>query len=201
MALRRPGAKPRAGLKLALALLAALAIICGAFITTTGIHAGALSTVRLSVRYSPRSPRVLCAIIVRTIDDDLGRGRVAALAVLLLPPVPSSLHTSVPPCWLLQVSEAIGSLTSMGMDAAGTAGVDQSRSLQPGKRASRREATADAGKRCVGTVGDWCQGYLLQEEVPASTAPRGNKTCSMDCNKASPDHLLPFCCRSRDPQN
>ena len=39
-------------------------------------------------------------------------------------------------------------------------------------------------RRCRGTLGSWCFDYLTQAEVPARTAPRGQKTCSMECNKA-----------------
>jgi hypothetical protein len=90
----------------------------------------------------------------------------------------------------MQVSQAMGSFSSSKTAASVTASVDKS--LQRAKPVQKKAVTAavraEVSDRCVGTVGDWCQGYLLQEEVPAVTAPRGNKTCSMDCNKASPDH-------------
>ena len=40
-------------------------------------------------------------------------------------------------------------------------------------------------QRCALTLGTWCVDYLTQKGVPAVTAPRGSKTCSMNCNKAS----------------
>ena len=38
-------------------------------------------------------------------------------------------------------------------------------------------------RRCQGTLGAWCEAYHTQAEIPATTAPRGNQTCSLDCNK------------------
>ena len=38
-------------------------------------------------------------------------------------------------------------------------------------------------QRCAGTLGSWCVEYWTQPEVPARTAPRGNKQCSLDCNQ------------------
>lgn len=43
--------------------------------------------------------------------------------------------------------------------------------------------TDEITKRCAGTLGTWCVDYWTQAEVPAVTAPRGNKTCSLNCNQ------------------
>lgn len=45
--------------------------------------------------------------------------------------------------------------------------------------------TAEIEQRCAGTLGTWCVDYYTQSGVWAKTARRGNKTCSLDCNKAS----------------
>jgi hypothetical protein len=45
---------------------------------------------------------------------------------------------------------------------------------------------SDIKRRCEGTRGSWCVDFHTQEEVPAVTAPRGNKTCSLDCNLVRP---------------
>lgn len=43
--------------------------------------------------------------------------------------------------------------------------------------------TSEMIRRCQGTLGSWCIEYHTQLEAPAVAAPRGNKTCSLDCNK------------------
>jgi hypothetical protein len=54
-----------------------------------------------------------------------------------------------------------------------------------GAAADRSSLTDAIKQRCQGTLGTWCTDFWTQAEVPAVTAPRGNHTCSMDCNKAS----------------
>ncbi|KAL4447245.1 hypothetical protein ABPG77_007278 [Micractinium sp. CCAP 211/92] len=70
-----------------------------------------------------------------------------------------------------------------GPDSGGslpaTAAADLAARLKP------KPVTAAIRRRCQGTKGTWCIDYHTQPEVPARTAPRGNKTCSLDCNKAS----------------
>lgn len=53
----------------------------------------------------------------------------------------------------------------------------------PAPVAKPRPLTDAIRARCAGTLGSWCTGYYTQPELPAVTAPRGNKTCSLDCNK------------------
>jgi hypothetical protein len=50
--------------------------------------------------------------------------------------------------------------------------------------ARKPKLTPQITRMCEGTVGDWCTGYHLQTPVPAVTAPRGNQSCSLDCNQA-----------------
>ncbi|KAI3425325.1 hypothetical protein D9Q98_009089 [Chlorella vulgaris] len=52
-----------------------------------------------------------------------------------------------------------------------------------GAAADRSSLTDAIKQRCQGTLGTWCTDFWTQAEVPAVTAPRGNHTCSMDCNK------------------
>lgn len=40
-----------------------------------------------------------------------------------------------------------------------------------------------ARRHCQGTLGSWCTGFHLQAPVPAVPPPRGNLTCSLDCNQ------------------
>ncbi|EFN56537.1 hypothetical protein CHLNCDRAFT_51514 [Chlorella variabilis] len=54
--------------------------------------------------------------------------------------------------------------------------------LRPAPR--KLKLTADIKRRCDGTLGTWCADFHTQAPVPAVTAPRGNQTCSLDCNKA-----------------
>lgn len=55
---------------------------------------------------------------------------------------------------------------------------------QAPKGEGKSKPVTDAIKaRCAGTLGTWCADFWTQAEVPAVTAPRGNKECSLDCNK------------------
>ncbi len=44
--------------------------------------------------------------------------------------------------------------------------------------------TPEIERRCAGTLGTWCVDYYTQGGMWATPPPRGNKTCSLDCNKA-----------------
>lgn len=68
-------------------------------------------------------------------------------------------------------------------DAAKAAAAQQQQQQAPPGAKQRKPVTDAIKARCAGTVGTWCIDYFTQIEVPAKTAPRGNKTCSMDCNQ------------------
>lgn len=55
----------------------------------------------------------------------------------------------------------------------------------PASSSAKHAVDAATRQQCEGTLGTWCMDYLTQAEAPAVTAPRGNKTCSLDCVKAS----------------
>ncbi|KAL4427668.1 hypothetical protein ABPG75_001757 [Micractinium tetrahymenae] len=88
---------------------------------------------------------------------------------------------------LLQFSNL--SLLSLGLTArqastAVAADGQQTASLDPPSARQPKPKVTDAiRQRCAGTLGTWCIDYHTQQEVPARTAPRGNKTCSLDCNQ------------------
>ena len=54
---------------------------------------------------------------------------------------------------------------------------------QRGTAGKPKPVTPEILQRCAGTLGSWCVEYWTQPEVPARTAPRGNKQCSLDCNQ------------------
>ena len=72
-----------------------------------------------------------------------------------------------------------------GASAAGTALEAGGKAAGSGKGAAEK-ATAEAKRKCEGTLGDWCEPFHLQAAVPAAMAPRGNETCSLDCNTVIP---------------
>jgi hypothetical protein len=72
-----------------------------------------------------------------------------------------------------------------GASAAGTLLTAGGKAARGGQGAAK-EATAEAKRKCEGTLGDWFENFHLQAAVPAATAPRGNETCSLDCNKVMP---------------
>lgn len=74
-------------------------------------------------------------------------------------------------------------------DAAPVAGVPAPRQV---KRAG--PATAAVKARCKGTLGTWCADYWTQAEVPAVTAPRGSKNCSLNCNQVGTCSALSGLC-------
>ncbi|KAI3427182.1 hypothetical protein D9Q98_007119 [Chlorella vulgaris] len=49
--------------------------------------------------------------------------------------------------------------------------------------APRPKLTAHINRLCEGTLGSWCTDFHTQALSPAAPAPRGNHTCSLDCNK------------------
>ena len=51
------------------------------------------------------------------------------------------------------------------------------------KQQAKPELTEAIKRRCEGTLGTWCVDYHTQLPAPAVPAPRGNKTCSLNCNK------------------
>lgn len=80
----------------------------------------------------------------------------------------------------LQVSTVNVSMALAAHAPAPTAAAQQQQRLAA---AAKRPLTDAIKRRCEGTLGTWCIDFHTQAEVPAVTAPRGNRTCSMDCNQ------------------
>ncbi|KAL4425256.1 hypothetical protein ABPG75_009272 [Micractinium tetrahymenae] len=88
-----------------------------------------------------------------------------------------------------------------GSSASSNSSSSSSSSASSRLRAEAAEAqpkpkpvTDEIRRRCQGTKGTWCIDYHTQPEVPARAAPRGNKTCSMDCNKVGTCSALTGLC-------
>ncbi|KAL4443960.1 hypothetical protein ABPG75_011697 [Micractinium tetrahymenae] len=62
---------------------------------------------------------------------------------------------------------------------------------QPRRHARARRL---ARRHCQGTLGTWCTGFRLQVPVPAMPPPRGNLTCSLDCNQVGTCSALTGLC-------
>ncbi|KAL4426069.1 hypothetical protein ABPG77_007865 [Micractinium sp. CCAP 211/92] len=58
----------------------------------------------------------------------------------------------------------------------------------------RKPVTPEIERRCAGTLGTWCVEYHTQAEVPARAPPRGNKTCSLNCNQVGVCNALSGLC-------
>ncbi|KAL4437781.1 hypothetical protein ABPG77_005693 [Micractinium sp. CCAP 211/92] len=66
-----------------------------------------------------------------------------------------------------------------------------SKGLHPRRHTRARRL---ARKHCQGTLGSWCTGFHLQAPVPAVPPPRGNLTCSLDCNQVGTCSALTGLC-------
>lgn len=74
--------------------------------------------------------------------------------------------------------------SSIGQASHGNGGSASERQEQQVPQRRRMPVTPEIDRRCAGTLGTWCVEYHTQAGVPARTAPRGNKTCSLNCNQA-----------------
>lgn len=134
-------------------------------------------------------------------------GRLAAGAVLVVLLVAIWRSGWLPMAWQPlhgNLGEAVPSKTQQG-----SAGASPSRSsgLQPPRQPLRQQgrrhgavqsrpqaATAEMRRRCEGTLGNWCLDFETQVEVPARSAPRGTRSCSLDCNKVGTCNALAGLC-------
>ncbi|KAL4452533.1 hypothetical protein ABPG75_008195 [Micractinium tetrahymenae] len=77
------------------------------------------------------------------------------------------------------------SSSSLGSSRTGSgkAGSSSGDVKQVGEQQLRQPVAPEIEQRCQLAVGSWCTEYYMQAEVPGRMAPRGNKTCSLNCNQ------------------
>jgi hypothetical protein len=102
-----------------------------------------------------------------------------------LPPAPPPLQSSQRPASLESNSSAV--------DEAAVEGQPEMQQKKQ-KQQAQPELTEAIKRRCEGTLGTWRVDYHTQLPGPAETAPRGIKTCSLNCNKVCEQRAAWFPC-------
>ncbi len=86
---------------------------------------------------------------------------------------------------LANVSSVLASVAQPAADADAQPAAAAAGAVAAAASKPQKQPLTDAIKRrCEGTLGTWCIDFHTQAEVPAVTAPRGNRTCSLNCNQA-----------------